>query len=123
MKSREDMSNSRSRSKKRKSKRRQSKFASLMIVATVITVCILVAVLASDLHRKSRDLAQTETMLEQRIEQATATHESLVAQEQYMKTNQYIEDMAKETSRILFGKIRKAFAFINSMHHNHMGSM
>ena len=58
------MSNSRSRSKKRKSKRRQSKFASLMIVATVITVCILVAVLASDLHRKSRDLAQTETMLE-----------------------------------------------------------
>ena len=90
------MSNSRSRSKKRKSKRRQSKFASLMIVATVITVCILVAVLASDLHRKSRDLAQTETMLEQRIEQATATHESLVAQEQYMNTNQYIEDMAKE---------------------------
>ena len=66
------------------------------LICPVNTVCILVVVLASDLHRKSRDLAQTETMLEQRIEQATATHESLVAQEQYMKTNQYIEDMAKE---------------------------
>lgn len=90
------MSNSRSKSRKRKSSRRQSRIASLMIIATVVTVCVLVAVLASDLHRRSRDLSQTETMLQQRIEQATATHDSLVAQEEYMKTNQYIEDMAKE---------------------------
>lgn len=88
------MSNSRSR--KRKSKRRQSRFASLMVIATVVTVCILTVVLVSDLKRKSRDLSQTERMLEQRIEQANATHDSLIAQEEYMKTDQYIEDMAKE---------------------------
>lgn len=84
------------RSRKRKSKRRQSKFASLMIVSTVVTVCIMTLVLVSDLRRKSRDLSQTETMLEQRIEQATAAHDKLIAQEQYMQTDQYIEDMAKE---------------------------
>lgn len=88
------MSNSRSR--KRKSKRRQSRFASLMVIATVVTVCILTVVLVSDLKRKSRDLSQTERMLEQRIEQANATHDNLIAQEEYMKTDQYIEDMAKE---------------------------
>lgn len=88
------MSNSRSR--KRKSKRRQSKAASFMIAATVVLVWVFAIVIASDLHRKSRDLSQTERMLEQRIEQATATHDNLIAKEEYMKTDQYIEDMAKE---------------------------
>ncbi|MDD6327732.1 MAG: cell division protein FtsL [Eubacteriales bacterium] len=85
-----------SRSNKRKSRRRQSKVASFMIVVTVVTVCVVSGLLVGNLRRKSKDLAQTEYMLEQRLEQANLDHENLLAQEQYMKTNQYVEDVAKE---------------------------
>ncbi|MGN0151259.1 MAG: septum formation initiator family protein [Wujia sp.] len=83
-------------SRKKRSTRRQSKLASLMIVAAVIMVCIVSGVVVSNLQRQSRELAATEQILQQKIDQANLKHDNLVAQEQYMKTNQYIEDVAKE---------------------------
>lgn len=83
-------------SRKKKSTRRQSGMASLMIVVTVILVCIVSTVVVSGLNQKSRELANTELMLQQKIDQANLERENLEAQKQYMMTNQYIEDMAKE---------------------------
>lgn len=87
--------NNHNRRKRKKSTRRQSAICSLMIVMVVFLVCIVSAVIVGRLHEKSRDLAITERSLEQQIEKAKLEHEDLVAQEQYMKTNDYIEDEAK----------------------------
>lgn len=82
--------------KRKRSTRRQSRIASLMIIAAVIMVCIVSTVVVSDLQNKSRQLAAEEQVLQQKIDQARQKSENLVALQQYMQTNQYIEDVAKE---------------------------
>lgn len=82
--------------KRKRSTRRQSRIASLMIIAAVIMVCIVSTAVVSDLQNKSRQLAAEEQVLQQKIDQARQKSENLVALQQYMQTNQYIEDVAKE---------------------------
>lgn len=82
--------------KRKRSTRRQSRIASLMIIAAVIMVCIVSTVVVSDLQNKSRQLAAEEQVLQQKIDQARQKSENLVALQQNMQTNQYIEDVAKE---------------------------
>jgi cell division protein FtsL len=89
-------------SRRKRSTRRQSRFASFMIVAAVVMVCIVSIVVCSDLRSQSRELAATERSLQQQIEQAELEKENLVAQEQYMKTNQYIEDVAKDKLGLVY---------------------
>ncbi|MBE5946628.1 MAG: septum formation initiator family protein [Lachnospiraceae bacterium] len=82
--------------KKRRSTRKQSRIASMFIVMAVIFVCFVACVKVVNLHAQSRELKETEITLEKQIEDAMLEHENLLAQEQYMKTNQYIEDVAKD---------------------------
>lgn len=88
--------------KKRKSTRRQSNFTSLVIVAAVVFVCLVVCIRVADLYDKSKELQATEIALEQKIEQANLERENLIAQEQYMMTNEYIEDVAKEKLGLVY---------------------
>lgn len=44
----------------------------------------------------SRELAVTERTLEKKIEEAQLEREKMEAQEKYMQTKQYVEDVAKE---------------------------
>lgn len=85
-----------SRSRRRRSTRKQSRVASMFIVVAVIFVCCVACFKVVDLHAQSKELRETEIALEKKIEEATLEQENLIAQEQYMKTNQYIEDVAKE---------------------------
>lgn len=84
------------KTKRKRSTRRQSGFASLMIIAAVIMVCIVSTVIVSDLRNTSRELAVEEQVLQRKIDQARLKGENLAALQQYMQTNQYIEDVAKE---------------------------
>lgn len=88
--------------KKRKSTRKQSKAANLMIVAAIIFVCTVIIFKISDLRKQSIELAETEKILEYQIEQAKNEKEALAAKEQYMKTNQYIEDVAKDKFGLVY---------------------
>lgn len=90
------------RLKRRKSTRKQSKISSLMILVVVVVVCAVTVLKISDLRAKSRELSEAEKILEYRIEQANLERENLVAQEQYMKTNQYIEDVAKDKFGLVY---------------------
>ncbi len=82
--------------KRRRSTRKQSKIASLLIVVAVIFVCCVACIRVSNLNAKSKELKEAELSLEYKIEQANLEKENLIAQEQYMHTNQYIEDVAKD---------------------------
>ena len=88
--------------RRRKSTRRQSRIASLFIVGAVICVCIIVVFRVSALRQKSREHEITKQALERQIEQAQCEREALIAQEQYMKTNQYIEDVAKDKLGLVY---------------------
>lgn len=82
--------------KRRKSTRKQSPIANLLIVVAVVFVCCVACVRVVNLRAQSRELKETEISLEYKIEQANLEKENLMAQEQYMQTNQYIEDVAKD---------------------------
>ena len=90
------------KSRRKKSTRRQSRFATFMIVVAVVFVCVVSVFRVSNLRDKSRELADTEYVLEQRIETAKQEKEKLVAQEEYMKTKQYIEDVAKDKLGLVY---------------------
>lgn len=75
---------------------RQSRTVTLLIVVAVVFVCVTSIVRAASLHEKSRQLAETEKSMELRVEQAKEEQSALDAQEQYMQTNEYIEDVAKD---------------------------
>ena len=57
----------------------------------VITFLVVAAV-----HTKSKQLAETEKTMELKVEEAKQEQANLDAQEKYMQTNEYIEDVAKD---------------------------
>ncbi len=75
---------------------RQSAVVTFLVVVAVIFVCVTTIVHATSLHAKSRQLAETEKTMELRVEQAKQEQTALDAQEKYMQTNEYIEDVAKD---------------------------
>ncbi len=86
----------------RKSTRKQSKFASVLIMAAVVAICVVAAIRVSALKSKSRELDITKQSIESQIEEANLEREALIAREQYMKTNQYIEDVAKDKLGLVY---------------------
>lgn len=90
------------KSRRKRSTRRQSRLATFLIVVAVIFVCVFSVVRVTDLYAKSRELTETEYTLQQKVEEAEQEKERLLAQEQYMKTNQYIEDVAKDKLNLVY---------------------
>ena len=66
---------------------RQSPVITFLVVAAVIFICV---------HTKSKQLAETEKTMELKVEEAKQEQANLDAQEKYMQTNEYIEDVAKD---------------------------
>ena len=61
-----------------------------------IFICVTSIVRATSLHTKSKQLAETEKTMELKVEEAKQEQANLDAQEKYMQTNEYIEDVAKD---------------------------
>lgn len=88
--------------RRKKSTRRQSRLASMFIIVAVVVVCTASLFKISDLYNESRELTYTEKTLETKIEQTELDRQELEAREQYMKTKQYIEDVAKEKLGLVY---------------------
>lgn len=88
--------------RRKKSTRRQSRLASMFIVVAVVVVCVASLFKISDLYSQSKELTYTEASLEHKLEQTELDRQELEAREQYMKTKQYIEDVAKEKLGLVY---------------------
>ena len=71
-------------------------------VAAVLFVCTISAFKVKELRAQGRELAYAESVLEQKIEAAKQENEVLLAQQQYMQTNKYIEDVAKDKLGLVY---------------------
>lgn len=87
---------------RKKSTRRQSGITSFFIVVAVLFVCTISGFRIRELRAQGKELAYTETVLEQKIEAAKQENEVLLAQQQYMQTNKYIEDVAKDKLGLVY---------------------
>lgn len=74
----------------------------MMILVVMVFVCVFLAQRIVSINAKSKELARQEAMLEQEIIEAKVEHENLVAQEQYMQTTSYIEDVAKDKLGLVY---------------------
>jgi cell division protein DivIC len=90
------------RAKRRKTKKRQSRFMSMLILVAMIFVCVCLAKKVISMNTELKELSRTETRLEQEIATANVEHDNLVAQEQYMQTDEYIEDVAKSKLGLVY---------------------
>lgn len=90
------------RAKRRKTKKRQSRLMSMFILLAMIFVCVCLAKKVISLNAESKELSRTEARLEQEIAEANVEYENLVAQEKYMQTDEYIEDVAKSKLGLVF---------------------
>ena len=88
--------------RRKKSTRRQSKITNLFIVMAVLFVCVFSVVRVTELRAQGEELAYTEAVLEQKIEAAKQENEVMLAQQQYMQTNKYIEDVAKDKLGLVY---------------------
>ena len=96
------MGNEHKKKEEKKSTRRQSRLTSFLIVVAVIFVCTISALRVKELRAQARELAYAESVLEQKIEAAKQENEVLHAQQQYMQTNKYIEDVAKDKLGLVY---------------------
>lgn len=88
--------------RRKKSTRKQSKITSFMIVFAVLFVCTISALRVKELRIQGKELAYAESVLEQKIEAAKQENEVLLAEQQYMQTNKYIEDVAKDKLGLVY---------------------
>ncbi len=88
--------------RRKRSSRRQSPAMSMLIVMTVLLVCIAAVSKTMSLKKEDRALAENEYILEQRLAEAEAERDRLAAEEEYMKTPQYIEDVAKNRLGLVY---------------------
>lgn len=91
-----------SNKRRKKSNRRQSGFGTFFICVAVLVVLAFSVAKVSSLCDKSRELSETEYALQEKIEAAYVEKQELVAQEQYMQTKQYIEDVAKDKLGLVY---------------------
>ena len=88
--------------RRKRSTRRQSRLASMFIIVAVVVVCTASLFKISDLYNESKELTYAEQTLEMKLEQTELDRQELEAREQYMKTKQYIEDVAKEKLGLVY---------------------
>ena len=88
--------------RRKKSTRKQSKFTSFLIVLAVLFVCAFSVIRIVELREQGRELEYTEAVLEQKIEAAKQENEVMLAEQQYMQTNKYIEDVAKDKLGLVY---------------------
>jgi cell division protein DivIC len=74
----------------------------MLILVAMVFVCVCLAKKIVSINDESKELSRTEARLEQEIAAANVEHDNLVAQEQYMQTDEYIEDVAKSKLGLVY---------------------
>ena len=84
--------------KKKKMKRtsRQNKLQTRIVLMIVLVVFVAIGVNTYSTYLKYQDLKAQEAEIDLAIAQAKADKEALLEKEEYMKTDEYVKDMARE---------------------------
>ena len=80
--------------KKRTSK--QNKLQTAIVLMIVLVVFVAIGVNTYSTYLKYQDMKAQEAELDLAIAEAEAEKEELLAQEEYMKTDDYVKDVARE---------------------------
>lgn len=90
------------RRKRSETSKRQSAMSYGIVMLGMVVVCVFLAYKIVDLNAESKVLDKEKAALERQIEEEKQEHERLVQTEQYMQTNDYIVDVAKNKLGLVF---------------------
>lgn len=81
---------------KRKKRVRRTPRGAYSIICVILVLFVSITIKTVELNGKSDAYVKQTTKLEQQIEEAEKTKKELSAKEEYMKTDKYIKEIAKE---------------------------
>ena len=82
--------------------KKQSGTGILLVIMALVLVAAITTVRAHNLKEKERELTVTEKQLEIELVNVQQKRESLIQQQNYMKTKKYIEDEAKDKLGLVY---------------------
>ncbi len=77
-------------------KKRHNPLGMLLVTMCIVMMLAVVGIRSLELKAKQRTYAEQERILTEQIEQEHARTEALAEREKYMKTDAYIEEVAKD---------------------------
>ena len=80
----------------------QHKLSILMVSGVVLILGIMLSVASISLHSRNQDLVAQETELEEQIEVQHTNTEKLDDLEEYVGTDEYVEDVAKDKLGLVY---------------------
>ncbi len=80
----------------------QHRLSVLLISCVVVILAIVLSVASISLHTKNKNYKVQEAELEQQIEEQDLRAEEIEELEEYVGTEQYIEDVAKEKLGLVY---------------------
>ena len=98
MSNKEQMKNKNTSEKRRRkvSKRRTQKRNVMLIFAAVLVLFLVLGINGYKLHQKNEELKRQEVELQEQIDEQTARSEEIDELEDYVGTDEYVEDVAKD---------------------------
>lgn len=88
--------NQKKRKRRAKSRAWQHKVSILAISGVIVLLAIIVSVACVPLHKKNNRLKAQEATLEEQLQEQDARAEEIEELEDYVGTDEYVEDVAKE---------------------------
>ncbi len=88
--------------KKLREKTRKTVFDVLMITVIISVIAILLGVRINDLNKRYRKNSQKIQAVQEQINEEQKRAELLLQRENYMKSREYIEDIAKEKLGLVY---------------------
>lgn len=82
--------------------RKQSRGGRLSIILIVLMFLVIMSVQITKLYQKEQDYTARETDLQEQLEEETQRQSDLEAYEEYTKTQEYTEDIAKSKLGLVF---------------------
>lgn len=89
-------------SRRNKKNRKHSKICTGIIIVCILLLAGIVLYTSADLREKREVLEAQAAELEIQIENAKAEYEALEAQEEYMQTKKFVEDVARNQLGLVY---------------------
>lgn len=84
-------------------KKRHNRLGMLLVTMCIVMMLVVVGISSIQLKAKQKYYAEQERVLAEQIEQELQRTAALEEREKYMKTNAYIEEVAKDKLGLVYG--------------------
>lgn len=91
-----DANSNKNRRRRKRPVKKQSSIGKIFVIVTMLVVSVASLAKAASLYTEEKELKRENASLTKELEDANQKHEELVQKKNYMTSDEYIEDEAKD---------------------------